>query len=252
MFKPFEIISRRAFITMMIAQVFFALLIWQVSPGGLIPHPLSVLGALGELLTTRLLADSLLTSLLLTVQAMFYSIVITLLFAYLSVVPFFHSIAQFIVKCRYLTLTGLIFIFTLLTKDGSQLKLSLLVFGIVPFFTTSFLSVIVRIPAQEFELCQTLGYTRWQSLYEVIIVGKADQVSEIVRQNFAIAWMMITMVEGLNMSEGGIGALLIKYNKYNDLTHVIAIQAVIFGIGLCFDYLLGVLRHWLFPYTRIA
>lgn len=146
---------------------------------------------------------------------------------------------------------GLIFIFTLLTRDGSQLKLSLLLFGIVPFLVTSFLAVILRTPAQELELCQTLGYNRWQSLYEMIIIGKADQVFEVVRQNFAIAWMMITMVEGLNMSEGGIGALLIKYNKYNDLPHVLALQAVIFGIGLCLDYLLGALRHWLFPYTKL-
>jgi len=236
---------------MVLSQAAFALLVWQLSGGGLIPPPSKIAGALGRLLTSRLLLDNILVSLLLTLQALFYSVLITLVFAYLSVVPFFNSLAQFIVKCRYLTLTGLIFIFTLLTKDGSQLKLSLLVFGIVPFFTTSFLAVILGIHRQEFELCQTLGYNRWQSLYEVIIVGKADQVFEIVRQNFAISWMMITMVEGLNMSEGGIGALLIKYNKYNDLTNVLALQVVIFGIGLCFDYLLGRLRHWLFPYTNL-
>ena len=233
------------------AQIVFALTAWQLTPAGLIPHPSSILGALGELLTGRLLIDNLLVSLLLTIKALFYSVAITLVFSYLSVIPFFHPIAQLIVKCRYLTLTGLIFIFTLLTRDGGALKLSLLMFGIVPFFTTSFLATVVRIPAQEFELCQTLGYNRWQTLYEVIIVGKADQVFEIVRQNFAIAWMMITMVEGLNMSQGGIGALLIKYNKYNDLTHVLALQGVIFGIGLCFDYALGSLRRWLFPYTKL-
>jgi ABC-type nitrate/sulfonate/bicarbonate transport system permease component len=251
MFKPFTIINRTTFTLMAIAQVVFAFTVWQLTPAGLIPHPSRILGALGELLSGRLLLDNLLVSLLLTIKAMFYSVVITLVFSYLSVIPFFNSIAQFIVKCRYLTLTGLIFIFTLLTRDGGALKLSLLMFGIVPFFTTSFLSMLVRIPAQEFELCQTLGYTRWETLYEVIIVGKADQVFEIVRQNFAIAWMMITMVEGLSMSQGGIGALLIKYNKYNDLPHVLALQAVIFGIGLCFDYLLGSLRRWLFPYTKL-
>jgi NitT/TauT family transport system permease protein len=32
---------------------------------------------------------------------------------------------------------------------------------------------------------------------------------------------------------------------------VLALQAVIFGIGLCLDYLLGALRHWLFPYTKL-
>jgi sulfonate transport system permease protein len=120
----------------------------------------------------------------------------------------------------------------------------------VPFFTTSFLSVILRTPAQEYELCKTLGYTRWETLYEVIIVGKADQVFESVRQNFSIAWMMITMVEGLSMGEGGIGTLLIKYNKYNDLPHVLALQVVVLCVGLSFDYLIGAMRHWLFPYTK--
>lgn len=84
----------------------------------------------------------------------------------------------------------------------------------------------------------------------MIVIGKADQVFEILRQNFAISWLMITMVEGLSMSEGGIGTLLIKFNKYNDLTNVLAIQLAIFVIGLCFDYLLGTLRHWLFPYSK--
>ena len=85
----------------------------------------------------------------------------------------------------------------------------------------------------------------------MVIVGKADQVFEILRQNFAIAWMMITMVEGLSMSEGGIGTLLIKFNKYNDITNVVALQLVIFLIGLFFDYLLGITRHWLFPHSKL-
>jgi len=249
-FKPFENISKQTFTIMVLLQAAIALACWQLGADGLVPGPLKIGTALGQLITSRLLLDNILVSIVLTLKAMLFSILITLVFAYLSVIPFFNSIAQFIVKCRYLTLTGLIFVFTLLTKDGGQLKLSLLMSGIVPFFTTSFLSIILQIDKQEFELCQTLGYNRWQSLYEVIIVGKADQVLEIIRQNFAIAWMMITMVEGLSMSEGGIGTLLIKYNKYNDLPHVLALQAVVFIMGLCFDFLLGQLRYWLFPYTK--
>jgi len=251
LFQPFGTISSQSFIIMILAQVVIALLLWHSSSNGLIPQPLKVTNAFFHLLSTRLLLDNVLVSLGLTLKAMFYSIAITLLFAYLSVLPFFRSIAEFIVKCRYLTLTGLIFIFTLLTHDGNQLKLSLLVFGIVPFFATSFLSVITHIDKQEYELCKTLGYNNWQTLYEVIIIGKADQVLEILRQNFAISWLMITLVEGLNMSEGGIGALLIKYNKYNDLTNVLALQLVIFLIGICFDFLLGNMRKWLFPYARV-
>ncbi|MCS3797691.1 ABC transporter permease [Niastella sp. OAS944] len=250
-FQPFATINRQTILTMVAMQVVITLMLWHTLCTGLIPKPTKVAAAFVQLLGSKLLLDNILVSLLLTLKAMLYSIIITLLFAYLSVLPFFKSVAQFIVKCRYLTLTGLIFIFTLLTNDGSGLKLSLLVFGIVPFFVTSFLAVIVQIDQQEYELCKTLGYNNWQTLYEVIIIGKADQVFEILRQNFAISWLMITMVEGLSMSEGGIGTLLIKYNKYNDLTNVLALQLVIFIIGLLFDYLLGAVRQWLFPYSRL-
>lgn len=250
-FQPFGNISRQTFTIMVVFQVAVALTLWHINANGLIPSPLRVAEAFGKLITSSLLLDNLLVSMKLTIQALLYSIAITMVFAYLAVLPFFKSMATFIVKCRYLTLTGLIFIFTLLTKDGNQLKLSLLVFGMVPFFVTSFLTVIISINQQEFDLCKTLGYSSWQTLYEVIIVGKADQVLEILRQNFAISWLMITMVEGLNMSEGGIGALLIKYNKYNDMTHVMALQLLIFIIGLAFDYILGTVRQWLFPYTKI-
>lgn len=251
LFQPFARVNRQTFIIMMIAQAIIGLTMWHAGSNGLIPSPLKVKTAFVDLLGTRQLWDNILVSLGLTVKAMLYSIVITLFFAYLSVIPFFKSVAQFIVKCRYLTLTGLIFIFTLLTADGGQLKLSLLVFGIVPFFVTSFLAVIINIDRQQFELCKTLGYNNWQTLYEVIIIGKADAVLEIIRQNFAISWLMITLVEGLSMSEGGIGTLLIKYNKYNDLSNVMALQLIIFLIGIFFDYLLGILKYWLFPYTQL-
>ncbi len=250
-FAPFGRINKTTVFFIALFQIIAALLFWHFRSNGLIPKPGAVGDALGKLLGTKILYDEVLISLGLTIKAMFYSILITLFFTYLSVIPFFNTIAHFLVKCRYLTLTGLIFIFTLLTQDGSQLKLSLLIFGIVPFFVTSFLSVIINIDKQQFELCKTLGYNRWQTLYEVIVVGKADQVFEIIRQNFAISWLMITYVESLSLSEGGIGALMYKYNKYNDLPNVIALQVVIFGLGLFFDFLLGFLRKWLFPYTKL-
>lgn len=250
-FSPFGKVSRGVLRAVVGLQVILFLTLWEITSNGLIPSPFKVANAFLHLISTGLLIDNILVSLLLTIKALFYSIVITLFFAYLSVIPFFESLAAFLVKCRYLTLTGLIFIFTLLTKDGNELKLSLLVFGMVPFFVTSFLSIIITTNKQQYELSKTLGYNNWQILYEVIIVGKADQVLEILRQNFAISWLMITLIEGLNMSEGGIGALLIKYNKYNDLTNVLALQLVIFLVGLGFDFLMGMMRRWLFPYTKI-
>ncbi|MCD9014461.1 ABC transporter permease [Parachryseolinea silvisoli] len=251
-FSPLTQIKGRTSIILIVVEAFLALLLWEiVGQNGLIPVPSKILTSVVAIVTSSYFVDNLFSSLTLTFTGMGISIVLALLVSYLSLIPVFAPIAKFIVKCRYLTLTGLIFLFTLLTQDGHQLKLSLLIFGIVPFFVTSLLAIIEAINVQEYELCKTLRMNNWQTLWEVVIIGRLDQVFEVMRQNFAIAWMMITMVEGLSMSEGGLGTMLIKSNKYIDLGTVFGILVIIFALGIFFDFLLRNLRHWLFPYTKI-
>jgi ABC-type nitrate/sulfonate/bicarbonate transport system permease component len=250
-FKPFSYVSRETFITLVFIETTAALLIWQLGCSALIPTPTRVFSSFLTLINSKPFFENFFSSLGMIFEGMGISIVIALVVSYLSVIPFFKPIAQFIIKCRYLTLTGLIFLFTLLTQDGHSLKISLLIFGIVPFFVTSLLSIINAINVQEYELCKTLRMNSWATLWEVIIVGRLDQVFEVMRQNFAIAWMMITMVEGLNMSEGGLGTMVIKSSKYIDLGTVFSILLVILLVGILFDVMLGLIRSWLFPYTKI-
>jgi len=249
--EPLHVLSTRTIYTLVAAQAIIALLAWQMSGGGLIPTPLKVLDSTIAILSTANFYDNFFSSISLSIKGMGISLVIAIAVSYLSLVPVFNPIAKFIIKCRYLTLTGLIFLFTLLTENGGQLKISLLIFGIVPFFVTSLMSIIDSINVQEYELCKTLRMNNWQTLWEVVIVGRLDQVIEVMRQNFAISWMMITMVEGLSMSEGGLGTMLIKSNKYIDLGTVFAILVIIFITGIFFDFILGQLRFWLFPYTKL-
>jgi NitT/TauT family transport system permease protein len=251
-FIPFSHISNSKKTILVAINVIIAVLLWEIfASGGLIPTPSKILKSLIVITSTSDFYNNLFASLGLTFKGMGISICIALIVCYLSLIPFFNPAAKFIIKCRYLTLTGLIFLFTLLTSNGSNLKLSLLIFGIVPFFVTSLLSIIDAINEQEYELCKTLRMNSWQTLLEVVIIGRLDQVLEVLRQNFAIAWMMITMVEGLNMSEGGLGTMLIKSNKYIDLGTVFAVLIIIFILGVCFDFLLAKMRFWLFPYTKL-
>jgi ABC-type nitrate/sulfonate/bicarbonate transport system permease component len=252
LFVPLTTITTKSFSILVILNVLIALVLWNFfAAGGLIPTPGKIADSIARILASGNFYDNLFISLELTLKGMGFSIIIALIICYLSLIPMFNPLARFVIKCRYLTLTGLIFLFTLLTSNGHNLKLSLLIFGIVPFFVTSLLSIIDSINVQEYELCKTLRMNNWQTLYEVVIVGRMDTVLDVMRQNFAIAWMMITMVEGLNMSEGGLGTMLIKSNKYIDLGTVFAILVIIFTIGVCFDYLLRQLRLWFFPYTKL-
>lgn len=251
-FEPLRIVNKQTIMILIISEVLLALSIWQaIGGGGLIPSPLKISHSMIDIFSTKEFADDLFASLGLTFKGMCYSIVIALIVSYLAMFPFFRPVATFITKCRYLTLTGLIFLFTLLTNNGHQLKLGLLIFGIVPFFVTSLVSIFDNINTQEFDLCKTLRMNNWQTLWEVVILGRLDQVFEVLRQNFAISWMMITMVEGLSMSEGGLGTMLIKSNKYIDLGKVFGILVIILLLGIFFDFLLGKLRVWLFPYSKL-
>ena len=58
-----------------------------------------------------------------------------------------------------------------------------MVFGITVFFVTSMLSVIQGITKNEFNHARTLRMNEWEVVKEVIVLGKLDQVFEIIRQN---------------------------------------------------------------------
>ena len=82
---------------------------------------------------------------------------------------------------------------------------------------------------------------------------KKDQVFQVIRQNFAIAGMMLTMVEKLSEAEeGGIGALLYNQHKYMHMEAVFAIQLVILLVGIVADYSFGWLKTFLCPYSNLS
>ena len=92
----------------------------------------------------------------------------------------------------------------------------------------------------------------WQVVWEVVILGTADKAFEVLRQNAAIGWMMLTMVEGISRSEGGVGALLLNQNKHFRLAEVFAIQITILLLGILQDYGIGALRRLLLPYADLT
>lgn len=222
---------------------------WQYGAPSLIPRPAQVGNQIVAFLTDSDFYSEIIQSIFLTGKAMIYSIIIASIFAYLSPTPFFRALTIFMTKFRYLTLMGWIFAFTLILKDGATVKLSLLMFGIIPFFVLSLLTIIKRIEPKEYDLCQTLKYNRWQTVYELIIYGRLEYTVETIRANFAIAWLMITLVESFSMSEGGIGVMLFRLNKYNQLDKIFALQIIIFSIGIIFDYFLQRLRYAAFPHV---
>jgi NitT/TauT family transport system permease protein len=251
-FVPNRAISRNALRIVVASQAAIALVIWINSPFKVLPQPDEVFRAFRGLWFEQGLGRELWTSFSMNLEALALTIVISLALSYLVVVPAFRPIATAVSKGRFLGLAGLTFLFTLLFGGGRPLKISLLVFSMTVFFVTSMASVVLEIPRERFDHARTLRMNEWHVVWEVVILGTADRAFEVLRQNAAIGWMMLTMVEGISRSEGGVGAMLLNQNKHFHLAEVFAIQLTILVVGLLQDYGIGVTRRLLLPYADLT
>lgn len=224
---------------------------WQLGAGAL-PSPGEVVRALAALWSERGLFDELSTSFVLNLEAIAWTAAIGLALAYATVVPAARPIVAAVSKLRFTGLVGWAFVFTLWARDGHQLKLWMLVFGMVPFFATAMAAVVADLPRERFDHARTLGMSEWRVVWEVVIRGTAGDALEVLRQTAAMGWMMLTMVEGIVRSEGGIGALMLNENKHLALDAVFALIVVVLLVGVVQDWALAWLRRTACPYTVLG
>jgi ABC-type nitrate/sulfonate/bicarbonate transport system permease component len=113
-------------------------------------------------------------------------------------------------------------------------------------------AVIASIPRMKFELARVLGYSDLETFYSVVVRGTGPQMIEVIAQNAAIGWVMITAIETYNRTEGGIGSQIYAYSSVNNLPAVYAYLIVIGVIAVAEDWLFALLKRVLFPYTTVA
>ena len=226
--------------------------LWALSPHDTLPSPREVVRALGELWAHEGMGPELLQTLLLIAQATVLTAVVSLVLAYASVLPAFRPMVLGLTKLRFLSLTGLVVPLTLMTGGGAALKLALLTFGMAAFYLTAMARIVAEIPEAELDHMRVLGASNARIVWEVVVRGTLDRALDTLRQNVAMGWSMITMVEGISRAEGGIGALLLDEHKHFRLAHVYALLAVVLVVGLVIDASMGLLAQLACPHLRAA
>jgi NitT/TauT family transport system permease protein len=251
-FQPNRVVDSGTTGLIVVFWIGTALLVWITSPFKSLPTPTEIWAALGRLWWEHGMGPEMFTTLKLIAHAVLLTAIISLLLSYATVLPFFRPLAEVASKLRFLGLTGLVFPFTLMTGGGYALKVALLTFGMASFFVTSMAQIVIEIPRAEFDHMRVLGSSELRIFWEVVVRGTLDKALDILRQNLAIGWAMITMVEGISRAEGGIGALILNQNKHFMLAEVYAILLVILVLGLALDYAMGALTNVLCPYAGLG
>lgn len=249
---PFEEISKSKKLMIVIFWLLFVFGGWSISSmigdTHLFPTPSQVgngyIGLYNEGLIVHLF-----NSLGLFLKSTIYAIIISLLLVYLSPLPLISPISNIISKFRFLPLTGISYYLAILINDGRGIQVWILVIFMSTFLVTSLMSVMGGIE-EDINHARTLGCTRWEILLEVVIKGRLDYVIESIRQNLAIVWMSLVIVESILVSQGGLGFLIKNSDKFMSHGRIIALQSIILLTGLALDYILTKVRKLTFRYSN--
>jgi ABC-type nitrate/sulfonate/bicarbonate transport system permease component len=250
-FTPNAVLDKGALLRLVFFQLIVMAAIWFFSPWRLLPTPVEIYSALGDLWIAGLGVE-VAASIKLNAEAIFFATVVSLFFSYLSVLPFFRPMIAFIGKLRFLPMVGLPLVFALLTNSGTQLKVSLLAFVVSVFFIPSMCNVINTAYEEQsdyFDLSRTLRMNEWQVTWEVVVLGQADKAFDVLQNCAAMGFAFLTLVESTVRSQGGVGTMLMDQSKHFVLPAIMAIQIVILLVGWTQDYVIGVAKGFFCEYA---
>lgn len=251
-FTPNKSITKSSRLTILTFWILIVIGFWVFNGNKFIPTPTDIFTATEKLVVQQDFITHLIISTTLCIKAILYATIVSLFVGLLWAMPFFNPIVTVLGKARFLSTIGLTFVFAQITPDTNTLKVTLLVFCITVFMLTSFLGIIFEVKKDELDYARSLKMNSWETLWQVVILGKADQFLEAVKQNFAIAWIMLPLVENLCRAEGGIGVLLFQENKQFHLDSVYSILFIVLLVGILLDWLLGFIRSVFCPYSVIT
>ena len=250
--RPNQWVSQRTYLSMAAGWAVAVFILWLLAATGLFPSPARVGEALRTLTAQQGLIGELLTSLTVFGEALVLAAALSMALAYLSVVPAIRPVIQGLTRARFLSLVGLTFLFTTTFGGGHPLKVSLLVFGISAFFLTSMVDIVAGVPTERLDHARTLRMSDWRVVWEVVILGQMGAALDALRQNAAMGWMMLTMVEGISRSEGGIGTVLMDLDKHFNLPGIVAVQGVFLLAGFFQDAFLAWMKGVLVPHAALT
>ncbi|MGH9847481.1 MAG: ABC transporter permease, partial [Blastocatellia bacterium] len=231
------------------------LAVWFLNPIRALPYPGEVLQAFRRMWDapgSQGLLYNIYVTLKLNVVGVLLSSVISLVIAYLSVIPLFQPLNKMVQWLRYIPIVGFNLVFLTLFAIGWPMKVAMLTTGMTFFLVTSMTGVIAAIPRLKYELARVLGFNDWQVFYSVIVRPTLPAMIDVIAQNAAIGWVMITAIETYNRTEGGIGSQIYAYSSTNNLAEVYAYLIIIGVIAVAEDWIFALLKRLLFPYSLIA
>lgn len=150
---------------------------------------------------------------------------------------------------RYLPAPSFIPLLLMWFGTGDGQKIALLFIGVIWFLITIIMDHVKSVRRELIETSMTLGGSRGQILWTVVIPASMPNIMVAMRQMLAVSWTYLVIAE-IVAATTGIGAVMMRAKRFLHVEKIMAGILVIGLLGLLFDFLFRRLHRLLFPYLE--
>ncbi|TAG07424.1 MAG: ABC transporter permease [Verrucomicrobia bacterium] len=215
----------------------------------LLPGPVRVLEAWVTLFTERGFAVDVIQSVKRIFASFGIAIAIALplgilMGAYAPVAAFFNALVS---PFRYLPAPSFVPLLLMWLGTGDSQKIALLVIGVVFFLISLFMDNTRTVSAELVECSRTLGATRRNVLWHVLLPAALPSYVDTARQMLAMSWTYLVIAE-IVASTDGIGAMMMRARRFVQVDDIMAGILTIGLLGLLADITIRLLHRLCFRY----
>lgn len=227
------------------------IIIWIVVKVDFIPQPPELWSAFLHLWNVDALGIALGESLELYFKSMAVAVLIAGVLAFSTVLQFMRPPVEMITRLRFLTMAGFNLFVLILVGSGEEFKFVMMVFYQAVAILKSLVDTIDDTDKKYYDHARTIFKNEWAVSYEVIIRGKMADFLADVRANQPAGWTMLFIVEGYNLSGGGVGGLMMRLMHHPKLSQVMVLLIMCVVVGLVLDSLWSWLRKKACPHADL-
>lgn len=155
--------------------------------------------------------------------------------------------APFVGTVRYMPVTAFVPLIVIWLGLGEESKILIITLGVVLYNAIMIADGVKFIPSEMINVAYTLGATRRDVLFKVIVPATFPCVLDTLRVNISGAWNYLVIAE-LVAAQSGLGFKIIQAQRYLQTEKVLFCILLIGVIGLVIDYglkwLSAVLTPW--------
>ena len=222
-------------------------------PKQVLPSPLTVLTSIPELHFRDGLVQNVSYTLRLNLEGLLFAVLFSIPCGYLiGLVPLLRGMtAPMLNGLRFAPLPitmGLFMVFGI----GDVMKITFLAFAIFVYLVPTVIQRIDETPQVYINTALTLGATNRQIVRYVFIPEVLSRVWDDIVILVGISWTYISIVEVINKSDGGIGALMWTASRQSNVSKVYALLIVLMLVAFVQTKIFKIIGDFIFPFKKIG